>query len=77
MVEATADGAVYAFFVGAGLFKLHADGKWAELANTLGEQYLLHLAADPANADRLVAVTGESAVLESRDGGRNWQAFGE
>lgn len=77
LVEATADGALYVFFAGTGLFQLPTDGKWVALASDFGERYILHLAADPADAAHLVAVTDESAVLESRDGGKTWQGFGK
>jgi len=77
LVEATADGALFVFFAGTGLFRLPTDGKWEALASDFGERYILHLAADPADAAHLVAVTDESAVLESRDGGKTWQGFGK
>jgi len=77
MVEATADGSLYAFFVGTGLFTLSAaDGKWRALANDFGESYVLHLAADPADPAHLVAVTETSAIIESLDGGKTWEPFG-
>jgi photosystem II stability/assembly factor-like uncharacterized protein len=76
LVETTADGSLYAFLGGAGLFKLN-EGDWTELATDFGERYLLHLAGDPADAAHLVAVTDESVVLESRDGGKTWQGFGQ
>lgn len=77
LVEATADGSLYVFFAGTGLFQLPADGKWVALASDFGERYILHLAADPADAAHLVAVNDEGAVLESRDGGKTWQGFGK
>lgn len=77
LVDSTADGSLYVFFAGAGLFRLSKEGTWTELANDFGEQYILHLAGDPANAAHLVAVTDESAVLESRDGGLTWRGFGQ
>lgn len=77
MVEATADGSLYVFFSGIGLFQLPKDGKSVALASDFGERYILHLAADPADAAHLVAVTDESAVLESQDGGKTWQGFGK
>jgi hypothetical protein len=77
MVEATGDGSLYAFFAGAGLFKLSpADGTWSELANDFGESYILHLAADPSDPAHLVAVTEASAIIESTDGGSKWAPFG-
>lgn len=77
LVEATADGSVYAFFPGPGLFRLSpADGKWSQLASDFGSGYLLHLAADPADPAHLVAATEKSAIVESRDGGMTWKPFG-
>lgn len=77
MAETTADGSLYAFFAGAGLFRLPVDGTWIELSASFGSHYVLHLAADPDDAAHLVAVTEESAVLESRDGGETWERFGK
>ena len=74
LVEAASDGSLYVFFAGAGLFKQSADGSWGILAENLGYQVFLHLAADPADATHLLAVTQDSAVLESRDGGKTWAA---
>lgn len=76
MVEATADGSLYTFFAGAGLFKLSQQGEWTALANTFGQNYLLHMAGNPSDANHLVAVTETSAILESRDGGKTWAPFG-
>jgi photosystem II stability/assembly factor-like uncharacterized protein len=77
MVEATTDGSLFAFVVGEGLSKLAPlDGIWTALASDFGESIILHLAADPADAAHLVAVTQESAILESVDGGKTWAAFG-
>ncbi len=78
MVEATADGSVYAFFAGAGLFKLSEnEGKWSPLASSFGQSYILHMAGDFADPDHLVAVTETSTILESRNGGKTWGPFGE
>lgn len=75
LVETAPDGSLYVFFAGSGLFKQSADGSWAVLAENLGEQVFLHLAADAADAAHLLVVTQESAVLESRDGGKTWAAL--
>lgn len=77
LVETANDGSLYAFFAGAGLFRLPKEGNGTALASDFGERYLLHLAVDPADASHLVAVTYESAVLETRDGGKTWKGFGE
>jgi photosystem II stability/assembly factor-like uncharacterized protein len=73
MVEAAADGAIYAFFAGNGLFRKAADsGEWTALADNLGSSDFLHMAIDPLDAAHLVAVTQDSQILESRDGGKSW-----
>jgi photosystem II stability/assembly factor-like uncharacterized protein len=77
MVQVTPNGAVYAFVIGVGLLRASDPGVgWSTLNNDFGDGYLLHLAADPANADRLYAVTDRGEVRASRDGGKTWQAFG-
>lgn len=77
MVETTGDGSLYVFFAGAGLYRLTKASSWQELATKFGERYIMHLAADPTDPQHLVAVTEESTVLESRDGGATWQGFAE
>lgn len=74
LVETTPDGTLYAFFVGTGLFKLSA-GAWSIVSEKPGDAVFMHLAVDPADATHLLAVTQESAVLESRDGGATWTAL--
>jgi len=74
MVHTAPDGTVYAFIVGSGLVKSPGAAlDWRPLSNGFGERVLLHLAVDPADPDRLFAVTEESRILASTDGGRNWQ----
>ncbi|WP_159587650.1 WD40/YVTN/BNR-like repeat-containing protein [Chelativorans xinjiangense] len=76
MVETAPDGSVYAFVLGSGLMKAPAQAlAWQPVANGFGEQILLHLAFDPSNPDRMFAVTGESKILTSTDGGKNWTAL--
>lgn len=77
MVEAAPDGSLYAFFVGSGLFRQSpGGGTWTALASDFGDKIVLHLAADPADPAHLVAVTQESEILQSTDGGKTWTAFG-
>lgn len=76
LVEVAPAGTVYAFVIGSGLLRRSAsDGEWQSVGNDFGESVLLHLAADPADPDRLFAVTQESQILTSPDGGRSWAAF--
>ena len=74
MVHTAPDGPVYAFIVGTGLMRSPGAAlDWRPVSNDLGERVLLHLAVDPADPDRMFAVTDESQVLASTDGGKTWQ----
>ena len=77
LVEVTEDGRMFVFEVGTGLILGHEGSPaWESLSDDFGDDILLHLAADPSNADRLYAVTQKSEVLASQDGGKTWQRFG-
>lgn len=82
MVHVTRDGTIYAFVVGVGLMRAtEKDLKWQVLGKGLGEDYILHLAADPADHERLYAITVNprsrtSNVIASRDGGATWAGLG-
>ncbi len=74
MVHTAPDGTVYAFIVGSGLVKSAGVAlDWTPVSNGLGERVLLHVAVDPADPDRLFAVTDESQLLASTDAGKTWQ----
>lgn len=74
VVETTNTNTVYAFFVGAGLFRQEGGG-WAEVSTDFGDGYLLQLAADPADPAHLVAVDDKGAVLVTTDRGKTWGPF--
>lgn len=76
-VQVDSDGLLYAYYVGAGLLRRGGDGTWEELSPPVGEDVILHLAADETNSDNLVAVTQNSQVLASTDGGESWSPFGQ
>lgn len=77
LVEAAPDGAVYAFVPGKGLFRApEAGAGFAALADGFGEAVPLYLAIDPDDAAHLVVATHLNSLLESRDGGKSWVAFG-
>lgn len=76
-VEPASSGSIYAYFAGAGLFRRDRDGIWTTLTEDFGRQVLLHLAIDGAIPDRIAAVTDESVVLISDDGGRSWRPFAQ
>lgn len=76
MVEVAPDGSVYAFVVGSGLLRAPGPAPdWKPISNDFGNRILLHLAAVPAEPARLFAVTHESEILVSADGGQNWKAL--
>jgi photosystem II stability/assembly factor-like uncharacterized protein len=74
MVQVAPDKPVYAFVLGFGLMKSPGAAlDWRPVNNDFGERVLLHLAIDPSDPNRMFAVTDESAVLASTDGGKTWQ----
>jgi hypothetical protein len=50
--------------------------EFATVSADWGEQFILHLAVDAANPDRMFAATRSGQVLASKDRGRTWAAFG-
>lgn len=73
MVETAPDGTLYAFYAQLGLFRADPEGKnWTAVAADFGSHDLLHMAVDPTKSDHLVAVTQDSLILESDDGGKTW-----
>lgn len=78
VVETDGRGKVYAFLLGQGLIAASEGefARWDRLSDRFGDRYLMHLAFDPVNPDRLYAATQHSDVLVSDDGGRNWRDFG-
>ncbi len=77
LVEVTPDGTLYAFVMDRGLVRA-PEGlqEFETLTNDIGGGFLLHLAVDPTNPDRLFAATGRGRVLASSDRGRTWTSFG-
>lgn len=77
LVEITPDGTLYAFVLGRGLVRSAEDPvNFTEPSGDFGGGYLLHLAVDPGNPNRLFASTGKGRVLTSTDQGRTWGSFG-
>jgi photosystem II stability/assembly factor-like uncharacterized protein len=82
MVHVARDGTVYAFMIGTGLVRASERNlAWQALGKGFGDDYLLHLAADPRDPKRLYAVTHNSrtriqGVIASRDGGERWTPLG-
>lgn len=76
LVYVTADGSVYAFFLGHGLMRSGpADPGWKLLYNGFGGHYPLRLAVDPNDPRHLVTLTHASGLFTSDDGGKSWRRF--
>nr|WP_163501351.1 exo-alpha-sialidase [Halomonas socia] len=70
------DGRLYAFMLGAGLITAEeASREWDVVERDWGERYLLHLAVDPNDPERLVASDDEGRLLLSDNGGRDWSTL--
>lgn len=78
MVQTAPDGSIVAFVVGRGLMKANESKltEWSNLSNGFGQSIPLHFAFDPADGKRMVLATQDTRVLESKDGGATWAAFG-
>lgn len=77
MVEIAPSGEVFAFRIGTGLMKATEETlQFETLSADWPDSYLLHLAVDPNDPNRMFAATGDSIVFESSDGGRSWRRFG-
>jgi photosystem II stability/assembly factor-like uncharacterized protein len=73
MIETAPDGTVYALIVGLGLVSTPGSViNWSLLSSDVAQKVILHFAVDPTNPDRVFAVTQESEILASTDGGRSW-----
>lgn len=73
MVQTAPDGSIYAFIVGSGLIRASATGlDWSPISRDFIDGVISHLAIDPADADRMFAVTQHSRLLVSTDGGVGW-----
>jgi hypothetical protein len=55
---------------------------WRTIGDSLGDDYILHLAVDPTNDNNFYVVTlspqtRRNAILASGDGGRSWSSLGD
>nr|MBA3446538.1 hypothetical protein [Pseudaminobacter sp.] len=77
LVEVTGGG-LYAFVVGRGLLRAaEADMEFTPVFDAWGDKVLLHLAADPADKNRLFVASHQGDILASADGGVSWSEFGQ
>jgi photosystem II stability/assembly factor-like uncharacterized protein len=77
LVEVSPDGTLYAFVIDRGLVRSSEDPlNFSVLGADIGGGFLLHLAVDPTDPNRLFAATGKGRLLVSTDQGRSWKTFG-
>lgn len=76
MIEVAPDGRLYAFVLGRGLLTSAEDPlDFRTLGGDWGDGFLLHLAVDPDNPERLFGSTEVGVILASPDGGESWTTF--
>ena len=76
MVSVTPKGKIYAFIYGVGLVMAdELNLNWTVVSKDFQDRYLLDLAVDPANPDKLYAAVDTGSVMASKDGGRTWTTF--
>jgi photosystem II stability/assembly factor-like uncharacterized protein len=78
LVRTAPGGRLLAFVVGRGLLSTAETdlANWTPLGSGFVDRVLLHLAIDPSDPNRLYAITNDSDVIASADGGASWSRFG-
>lgn len=71
-VETAPDGTLRVFIAGTGFARLDA-GEIEVISDR--DEVFLHMAFDREEPNDVIAVTAESDILESNDGGKTWSAF--
>jgi len=78
LVEVTQQGIVYVFVLGRGLLRsAEQQINFSTASSDWGNRFLLHLAVDPTDPERLFAATQHGQILVSTDHGRSWAPFGK
>jgi len=77
MVATGPDDTLYAYVVGRGLMmaKEEKPGDWSPLSTD--QRIQLHLAIDGRDPNRMFAIAHKAGIIESKDGGKSWQNFGQ
>lgn len=77
-VELAGDGTIYAFVPGRGVLRATETAPDFKLVGEGPDPagYILHLALDAQASNRMVAVTGTSAIVVSSDAGATWSVLG-
>ncbi len=75
-VRTVAAGHVYAYIVGVGLVQASEGNlNWRVVGDHWGDDFMLHLAIDPADPNRMFTINSQGRVLSSNDGGASWAPF--
>lgn len=78
LAQVTQKGTVFAFVIGTGLIRSsEPELAWQVIGSQLGDRFIVHLAADPADERRLYAVTidrgtQQQEIMTSSDAGATW-----
>lgn len=77
MIATGPDGVLYAYVVGRGLMRASEDkpSEWSPLSSDPRIQ--LHLAIDGRDPKRMFAIAHKAGIIQSADGGKSWQSFGQ
>lgn len=77
MVATGPNDMLYAYVVGRGLMsaKEEKPGDWSPLSSD--QRIQLHLAIDGRDPDRMFAIAHKAGIIQSSDGGKSWQSFGQ
>ncbi len=76
MVHVAPNGRIHAFLYGLGLVMGDEPGSaWRLVSDKFAGRALIDFAVDPADPRRMLAVADTGAMMQSRDGGKNWGSF--
>lgn len=74
-VEIAPDGSLRVFIAGTGFARMEAGE--IEVISDRADEVFLHMAFDGEDQSNVIAVTAESDILASNDGGATWSAYAQ
>lgn len=77
MVATGPDDTLYAYVVGRGLMSAKEERPDAWSLLSPDQRIQLHLAIDGRDPNRLFAIAHKAGIIQSIDGGKSWQSFGQ
>ncbi|GIK96317.1 MAG: hypothetical protein BroJett029_05260 [Alphaproteobacteria bacterium] len=78
LVEVAGNSTVFAFMLGSGLIRTEESPlDWQPVSNGFGDRYLLHLAVDPSDLNRLFTMTQNGELMASEDAGESWRMLAQ